>query len=368
MSSGPTAVPLAAGDVAPRFPERRDGVAILGYGGIAESAHLPAYRDNGVGVIGICGRGPKVAAAQEKFPFVEHVYPDADTLLADPRVRIVDITTGPAGRADLIRRCLDAGKHVLAQKPVTMEEADLPVLAELAGLARERGLKVAVNHNARWAPPWRATSVLLREGRLGEVVSVTHVHDKALPPLTGTHFDRIPHMLLTDYLLHWIDITRMWLADGSRGETGEVEKVIALDSRVPGQPEASLNPWSATIILQARSGATATLRIPGSGVASAPGAPFWVHGTTGSLRGSVLLDSDRLSLDEGSGETSIPLDGAWFVDGFAGAMGELMCAIEEDREPENSLDSAIASLRLMFAARTSAEQGGAPVSVLAGAS
>lgn len=348
-------------DAGPRIPVGAGGVAVLGYGGIAASAHLPAYVQHGIGVVGVCGRPSRTVDVHESFPTVGRVYRDTDELLADPAVRVVDIATGPDGRADLIRRCLDAGKHVLAQKPVTLDAEELPVLEELAFLASSRGLRVAVNHNARWAPPWRLASLLLRQGRIGQVVGVTHVHDKALPPLTGTHFDRIEHMLLTDYLLHWIDITRAWLLDGSAPGEGEVARVIALDSRLPGQPAESRNPWSATILLQARSGATASIRIPGSGVASTPGCPFWVHGTEGTLRGSVLLDSDRLSLDDGSSEERLPLTGAWFVDGFAGAMGELLTAIDEDRDPENSLLSAIASLRLMVAARDSAEQGGVPV-------
>lgn len=353
----------AAPDLAPpvHVPPGAGGVAVLGYGGIAASAHLPAYGRHGIGVVGVCGRASRTADVRARFPQVGRVYADADELLADPQVRVVDLATGPQDRAELIRRCLDAGKHVLAQKPLTLDAAQLPVLEELAALATSRGLRIAVNHNARWAPPWRQASLLLREGRIGQVVGVTHVHDKALPPLTGTHFDRIEHMLLTDYLLHWIDITRTWLVDGSPAGEGEVERVIALDSRLPGQPPESRNPWSATILLQARSGATATLRIPGSGVASTPGCPFWVHGTEGTMRGSVLLDSDRLSIDDGTRERAVPLAGAWFVDGFAGAMGELLTAIEEDREPENSLLSATASLRLMVAARDSAEHAGEPV-------
>ena len=39
-------------DPRPRFPEDRGGVAILGAGGIAQSAHLPAYLQHGVGVLG----------------------------------------------------------------------------------------------------------------------------------------------------------------------------------------------------------------------------------------------------------------------------------------------------------------------------
>jgi predicted dehydrogenase len=348
-------------DTAPRFPADRTGVAILGCGTVARSAHLPAYQQYGVGVTGVWSRTPsRTAGVREQFPFVGRVYETAEELLADPAVRVVDIATGPEGRLDWIESAVAAGKHVLAQKPLTLSAADLERLPRVLEAAHATGVRVAVNHNGRWAPPWRATTLLLRDGAIGDVVGVTHLHDKPLPPLAGTPFDDVPHMLLTDYLLHWVDITRTWLADGA---AGPVTSVQAVDSRVPGQPDDARNPWSATLSMATRSGATATLRITGSNVASQPGCPFWVHGTTGTLRGSVLLDSDRLELDDSSTRTAVPLTGAWFVDGFAATMGELMCAVAEDREPENSAADAAGSVALVLAARESAERGGAPVKV-----
>jgi len=86
-----------------------------------------------------------------------------------------------------------------------------------------------------------------------------------------------------------------------------------------------------------------------------------VHGSAGTLRGSVLLGSDRLELDDGATRTPVELSGAWFVDGFAAAMGELMCAVAEDRQPENSAADAALSLAVVLAARESAEGGGVPV-------
>jgi predicted dehydrogenase len=201
---------------------------------------------------------------------------------------------------------------------------------------------------------------LIRDGVVGDVVGVTHLHDKPLPPLAGTPFDDMPHMLLTDYLLHWVDITRTWLAGGG---AGKVTSVQAVDSRVPGQPVEALNPWSATLHLGTTTGATGSLRITGSNVAADPGCPFWVHGTSGTLRGSVLLDSDRLEIDDGTTRTAVPLTGAWFVDGFAAAMGELMCAVAEDRQPEHSAADGAESVRLVLAARRSAERHGTPVEV-----
>jgi predicted dehydrogenase len=226
--------------------------------------------------------------------------------------------------------------------------------------ADQAGVRIAVNHNGRWAPPWRATTLLVRDGRVGDVVGVTHLHDKPLPPLVGTSFDDVPHMLLTDYLLHWVDVTRTWLADGG---AGPVVSVHATDARVPGQPAEARNPWAATVSMTTGAGATALVRIVGSAVASDPGCPFWVHGTDGTVRGSVLLGSDRLELDDGQTHTAISLSGAWFVDGFAAALGELMCAVAEDRQPENSAADAAESVRLVLAARESAERGGDPVKV-----
>jgi predicted dehydrogenase len=334
-------------------------VAILGCGTIAQSAHLPAYAKYGVGVTGVWSRSTTTTASVlERFPFVGRVYSSADELLADPDVRIVDIATPPAVRMQWIEAAAAAGKHVLAQKPLTLSVRELDRVPALLDTTAAMGVRIAVNHNARWAPVWRAVTLLVRSGAVGEVVGVTHLHDKPLPPLVGTPFDDVEHMLLTDYLVHWADISRCWLADGATAGGGEIVTVQATDSRVPGQPPEARNPWAAGAVLSARNGATALLRVVGDVVASAPGCPFWVHGTQGTLRGSVLLDSDHLVLDDGHATREVPVVGAWFVDGFAGAMAELMNAVEEEREPEHSVADAALTARLVLAARSSAEAGG----------
>jgi len=345
-------------DYRPRFPAARGGVAILGCGQIAQSAHLPAYEQYGVGVVGVWSRRQATTAqVRHRFPFVQQVYPDVNALLEDPDVRIVDIATGPRGRMDWIEAAVSAGKHVLAQKPLTTTADGLARLVPLLERASALGLEIAVNQNARWAPTWRLGTQLIRAGAIGEVVGVTHLHDKPLPPLVGTPFDDVDHMLITDYLMHWLDISRCWL------EGTEVQTVQANESRVPGQPPDSRNPWAASVSLTCSNGATSSLRIAGNVHTARPSCPFWVHGTQGTLRGSVLPGTDPLVLDRDGTLTPFALEGQWFVDGFAGTMGELMCAIDEGREPENSAAHVAASIRLMLAARVSVETGGVPVAL-----
>jgi predicted dehydrogenase len=306
-------------------------------------------------VVAVASRsaGPARALADEFA--IDTVHDSVDALLADPRVGVVDIATGPAGRLDLMEAAVAAGKHVLAQKPLSVDGAELPRVRRLLDAARERGIRIAVNQNARWAPAWRVATLLVWDGAVGDVVGVTHLHDKPLPPLAGTPFDDVPHMLIADYLVHWIDITRCWL-EGSR-----VVSVSAQDSRVPAQPDSARNPWHAGIQFSTSTGASASLRIVGDARTTTGGCPFWIHGTEGTIRGSVLLGSDFVELDRGGQRERLALEGQWFTDGFAGAMGELLSAIAEDREPENSADHVLATVRLGLAAAESAEAEGVPV-------
>ncbi|MBA3989628.1 MAG: Gfo/Idh/MocA family oxidoreductase [Propionibacteriales bacterium] len=343
-----------APDYRPRFPQgERLGIGILGCGEIAQQAHLPAYGDYDLDVVGVWSRTPTTTATvRQRFPFVRRIFATAEDLLDDPQVQVVDVATRPEGRLEWLAAAVSAGKHVLAQKPLT---TDLAALAPVLDEADRRGVRIAVNQNGRWAPAWRLATLLVEAGAIGKVVGVTHLHDKPLPPIAGTHFDEMAHMLIADYLMHWIDITRCWLAGN------QVEAVQARDHRTPGQPHTAKNPWAATVQIHCVDGADALVRIAGDVNTRRPACPFWIHGTEGTIRGSILVGSDFLDLERDGVSTRYTLDGEWFVDGFAGAMGELMCAVVENREPYHSAAHNASSLRLMLAARESAEQHGAAV-------
>ena len=81
-----------------------------------------------------------------------------------------------------------------------------------------------------------------------------------------------------------------------------------------------------------------------------------VVGTKGTLRssGTGLNDQPKMDVFLESGHCQVPLTGCWFESGFQGAMGELLCAIEEDRAPSHSAANNLRSLELAFAAIASA--------------
>jgi predicted dehydrogenase len=90
---------------------------------------------------------------------------DFDGLLADPRVEAIVIATPPAPRFELARRALEAGKHLLLEKPVALDAFQVE---ELQRLALRRGLTVAVDFEYRAVPPFQQLAALLEQGVLGD--------------------------------------------------------------------------------------------------------------------------------------------------------------------------------------------------------
>lgn len=335
----------------PRLPtEYRPGIGIVGFGGIVKSSHLPAYRKHELDVIGVYDVSPDATQDAEARYGVGRVYPRLDDLLADPAVEVVDVATHPAERIGIVRKALAAGKHVLAQKPLAL---DVRSAREAADEAVRRGLKLGVNQNGRWAPPWRVATLLIEQGVIGEVRSVTHLHEINFGWNVGTKFDAVPHMAIYDYSIHWIDITRCWLAEKP------TKAVRAREYRTPGQPSESQAAWGMWVEVEYGDGSNGLIRNVGCAREGA-GHPFWIHGSEGTIRGSVL-GNDYVELDKDGVTHRWRLEGQWFPDGFAGAMGELLCAIKEEREPYNSALHNLLSLGLTLAACRSAEQESRPI-------
>jgi predicted dehydrogenase len=284
-----------------------------------------------------------------------HRYASLDALLKDPRVAVVDIATWVRGRADLVCRALAAGKHVLAQKPLCLDRSELARIRTAA--ANAPGSLVAVNLNGRWAPPWKVATSLVHDGAIGTVRAITHLHDLSMQwlPDSERHGSRL--YLLFDYMIHWVDISLLWLGGG------RTFKVWAHAVTHEGEDELATQIGWFNILSE--TGCCVSIR----SVAAArrySGHPFTIHGTAGAVRGSVdaPMGGDFVEIDDGHVIERPVLEGNWFPDGFVGSMAELLTAIDEKREPDHGLRTAARSHEVIFAGCQSAEEGGRPIEVI----
>ena len=330
----------------PRWPKTyRPKIGLIGAGGISEF-HLKNYRHMGLDVGAIADRTLS-KAEQRKADF----YPQAEVcqdyrqLLDREDIEVLDITPHPEDRLPIIREALQAGKHVLSQKPFVL---DLDEGQKLVELAAEKGVKLAVNQNGRWAPHFSYMRSAVQSGLIGRPVSVDFSLQWDQTWTTGSAFEDIHHMVLYDFAVHWFDIAACFM----QGQ--QARSVYA--SAVRYEEQMFRPPALASCIIdyeqaQVRMGFNAHTTLGEEDMTT-------VTGTKGTLRsrGPGLNEQPLMEVYTEAGEVKVPLEGSWFENGFQGTMGELLCAIDEDREPTNSAANNLESLALCFAALQSADR------------
>ncbi|HEV7749959.1 MAG TPA: Gfo/Idh/MocA family oxidoreductase [Baekduia sp.] len=143
--------------------------AVVGTGFIG-LVHVEALRRLGVEITGIVGSSPeRVREKARSYPLPEP-YESYEAMLADPRVDVVHITSPNHLHHPQAKAALEAGKHVVCEKPLGMDSAQT---GELLRLARDSGLVHAVNFNIRFYPQCREARERVAAGTLGDVRLVT---------------------------------------------------------------------------------------------------------------------------------------------------------------------------------------------------
>ena len=143
---------------------RRLGVGVIGAGRWAGLAHLPGWaRDERCQIVGVCDVDPQRAAdAAQKYGAVATA--DYRELLERGDIDVIDVVTRDSEHFAINMAALQAGKHVLSEKPVAHDYRDVRRAAELA---RSSGLKTKVGLTFRYSPAVRYLKDLVARGDLG---------------------------------------------------------------------------------------------------------------------------------------------------------------------------------------------------------
>jgi predicted dehydrogenase len=330
----------------PPMPRRyRPKIGLVGCGGIA-ATHLAAYQKAGFHVAALCSRNAETAAARQKelFPDAE-IFTDYDTLLRRDDIEVLDLVPHPEHRAPLIERAIAAGKHVLSQKPFVV---NLDLGRRLCDLADQSGVRLAVNQNGRWAPHLSYLREAVRTGILGMPLTARIASAWDHNWIKSLAFDRIHHILLYDFAIHWFDFVASVFPEKT------ARMVFANVTRSAGQ--TATPPLLAQALVEFDD-AQAALVFDGDAKFGAEDRTTIV-GTLGTARSNGPSLSDQtVTCYTADGWFSPALEGTWFVEGFQGTMGELLSAIEDNRQPLNNARDNLRSLALCFAAVKSADSG-----------
>lgn len=191
-----------------RFSEIRVGVVGVGFIGVA---HVEALRRIGVNVVGVVGSSPERARLKAETANLPHVYESYEAMLADPDIHVVHIASPNHAHAEQVRWALDAGKHVVCEKPLALNSADT---GDLVARATNSGLIHAVCFNIRFYPSAHQASAMVRNGDIGAPNFVTgaYLQDWLLRP-TDWNWRLEPESAgdlraVADIGSHWLDLAR----------------------------------------------------------------------------------------------------------------------------------------------------------------
>ncbi|SFM98909.1 scyllo-inositol 2-dehydrogenase (NADP+) [Izhakiella capsodis] len=176
-------------------------VGLVGYGFASKTFHAPLIAGtSGMELAAISSSD--AAKVHADWPSVR-VESDPQTLFDDPSLQVIVIPTPNDSHFPLAKAALNAGKHVVVDKPFTVT---LSQAYELNALAQSKGLLLSVFHNRRWDSDFMTVKHLLDEGTLGEICYFESHFDRFRPEVrqrwreqkgvgSGLWFDLGPHLL-----------------------------------------------------------------------------------------------------------------------------------------------------------------------------
>ena len=144
------------------------GAAIAGTGFIGP-VHAEALLRLGIRVRGILGSSPEKSESTRKRMGLDRAYSSFDEILEDDSVQAVHLAVPNVLHFDMAKRALEAGKHVMCEKPLTMNAAES---AELVELAKQTGLAAGVCYNFRFYPLNLEARARIQNGDLGDVLAI----------------------------------------------------------------------------------------------------------------------------------------------------------------------------------------------------
>jgi predicted dehydrogenase len=278
--------------------EIKAGVVGIGFIGVA---HVEALRRLGVEVVGVVGSTPERARRKAENTSLPPVYESVEALAADPSIDVIHITSPNYAHADQVRTVLEAGKHVVCEKPLALSPEDTADLMKRAG---DSGLVNAVCFNIRFYPANHQAMAMVAAGAIGEPRLITgSYHQDWLLLETDWNWRLQPEeagelRAVADIGSHWLDLTTFisgrrvlevmadlhTLVPVRRHPAGPVETFAAIDESQDLIEEEMSSDDAAGILLRYENGARGAVTISQVSAGQKNSVQYEIAGSESALR------------------------------------------------------------------------------------
>jgi predicted dehydrogenase len=332
-------------------------IVLIGAGGIAHDAHLPAYAKAGFPVIAIVDIDrEKAQVLATKFGLGKVAGTIDEAVRFAPKDAVFDCAA-PAPAQRRILEQLPDGAAVLLQKPMgeTLAEAE-----EILAICRRKGLVAAVNFQLRYAPNMLAAKAIFETGALGPLHDMEVSVSCHMPWELWSFLEKAPRLEILYHSIHYVDLVRSWF--------GNPVGVYAKTVKSP--KTAHLAATKSVIVMDYGDDKRVFIATNHSHDFSPTMQRSFVQweGMDGAMRAQMgvnlnypvgLPDTLEYIVRGDTDWTNAPVSGNWFPDAFMGSMGSLQAYVQgESATLPTSVEDAIDTMRTVEAAYRSSERGG----------
>ena len=350
-------------------------IGIIGCGGIANGKHMPALKKEAkrAEMVAFCDIIPERAeAAAEKYGTPDaKVYTDYRELLKDDSIDVIHVCTPHRSHCEISVAALEAGKHVMCEKPMAKTAADAEKMLEAA---RRTGKKLTIGYQNRC----RADSLLLKsiieKGDLGEIyLGKANAIRRRAVPTWGVFLNEYEQGggPLIDIGTHALDLT-LWMMDNYKPKmvVGQTFKKLG-DQKDTGNAWGDWDPEAFTV----EDSAFGFIRMENGAVIELESS--WALNTRRSEEATTTLCGTKAGADMHDGlwinrvewgkqveiKPNLSAGGVAFYDGVgSGDPADVEChqwlsAVINDTEPLVKPEQALTVTRILEAIYTSAKTG-----------
>ena len=336
------------------------GIGIIGCGKIAQVRHIPEYAEHkDAKLLGFYDINQERAAALAK-QYGGTAYATVEELLANPDIDAVSVCAANFAHAELTIAALNAGKHVLCEKPMAITLAECEAMVEAA---KKNGKYLMIGHNQRLAKAHSTAKKLIDDGLIGDIVTfrTTFGHGgpetwSVDPGLNTWFFDKTRAAMgaMADLGIHKTDLIHYLTGQQVIRTTA---RVTTLDKRDASGNLISVDD-NAICIYEMSGGAFGTMTASWTHYGAEDNSTV-LYGTKGIMRiyddpaisiKVILADGGKISYDVEAIQTNDNQTKSGVIDLW-------MESLVEDKAPEISGKSALAAMRAVFASIESSETG-----------
>ena len=367
------------------------GVAVIGYAFMGK-AHSHAWRNVAALRPGapavrqqvLVGRdADAVAAAASQYGWAESATDWREVIERDD-VDVVDVCVPGHLHAEVAIAALEAGKHVIAEKPLANTLAEAEKMVATARAARERGVHSMVGFNYRRVPALALARQHVAAGRIGDVRQVRIAYlqdwlaDEAAPMTWRLRRELAGSGALGDLASHAVDQVRFLLGQEVTGLNARTETFVRRREGADGPEDVTVDDaaWST---LTTSGGAVVSLEVSRMATARKNALGIEVYGSTGALRFDLeQLNHLDVALDGADSfsrvlvtEPDHPYLDGWWPPGhllgwdatFTNQAADFLAALAAGQEPTPSFEDGLAVQRVLAAIEESAAHDGRRVSM-----